>query len=118
MVNQATLQSNKLSTIGDAKFALDNFIQNEITVSAWHGQVEPVIDAAGVTVPNCICLDLENLKCFEAVERQYERWGVIFHNSLAIQPSNPVFPTHSGLTVLIGAPKSGFLVSLSQVRNG
>ncbi|MEH2359986.1 hypothetical protein [Nostoc sp.] len=110
MVKQATLQSNKLPTIEDAKFALDNFdIQNEITASAWRGQVEPDIDTARVTVPTCICLDLEDLKCFETVERQYERWGVIFDNSLAIQPSNPAFPTYSGLTVLMGAPKSGFL---------
>ncbi|WP_334979408.1 hypothetical protein [Nostoc sp.] len=110
MVKQATLQSNKLLTIEDAKFALDNFsIQNKIKASAWRGQVEPPIDAARVTVPTCIYLDLEELKCFEAVERQYERWGVIFHNSLAIQPSNPAFPTYSGLTVLMGAPKSGFL---------
>ncbi len=110
MVNQATLQSNKLPTIEDAKFALDKFnIQTEIKASAWREQVEPAIDPARVTVPTCICLDLEGLKCFEAVERQYERWGVIFHNSLAIQPSNPAFPTYSGLTVLMGAPKSGFL---------
>jgi hypothetical protein len=111
MVKQATLQSNKLPTIEDAKFAIDNFNnrQNEITVSAWRGQVEPAIDVARVSAPTCISLDLEDLKCFEAVERQYERWGVIFHNSLAIQPSNPAFPTYSGLTVLMGAPKSGFL---------
>ncbi|MBG1269403.1 hypothetical protein [Nostoc sp. WHI] len=110
MVKQAILQSNKVPRIGDAKFALDNFnIQNEITTSAWRGQSESAIEAAGVTVPTCISLDLEDLKCFEAVERQYERWGVIFHNCLAIEPSNPAFPTHSGLTVLIGAPKSGFL---------
>ncbi|MHC5936960.1 hypothetical protein [Nostoc sp.] len=110
MVKQATLQSNKLPTIEDAKFALDNFdIQNEITASAWRGQVEPALDTARVTVPTCICLDLEDLKCFETVERQYEGWGVIFDNSLAIQPSNPAFPTYSGLTVLMGAPKSGFL---------
>ncbi|MEH2271195.1 MAG: hypothetical protein V7K68_22710 [Nostoc sp.] len=110
MGKQATLQSNKLPTIEDAKFALDKFnIQSEIKASAWQGQVESAIDAAGVTVPTCICLDLEDLKYFEAVERQYERWGVIFHNSLAIQPSNPAFPTYSGLTVLMGAPKSGFL---------
>ncbi|MEH2040747.1 hypothetical protein [Nostoc sp.] len=110
MVKQATLQSNKLPTIEDAKFALDNLnIQNEIKASARRGQVEPVFDAAKLTVPTCICLDLEDLKCFEAVERQYERWGVIFHNCLAIQPSNPAFPTYSGLIVLMGAPKSGFL---------
>ncbi|MBD2530193.1 hypothetical protein H6G97_11680 [Nostoc flagelliforme FACHB-838] len=110
MVKQATLQSNKLSTIEDAKFAFDKLnIQHEITASAWRGQVEPAIEAARVTAPTCICLDLEDLKCFEPVERQYERWGVIFHNSLAIQPSNPAFPAYSGLTVLMGAPKSGFL---------
>ncbi|MEH1797735.1 MAG: hypothetical protein V7L13_00945 [Nostoc sp.] len=110
MGKQATLQSNKLPTIEDAKFALDKFnIQSEIKASAWQGQVESAIDPAGVTVPTYICLDLEDLKYFEAVERQYERWGVIFHNSLAIQPSNPAFPTYSGLTVLMGAPKSGFL---------
>lgn len=106
---QATLQLNKLATIEDAKFALDFNIQNEIKVSAWGEQVESAIDAGRVTVPTCICLDLEDLKCFEPVERQYERWGVIFQNSIAIQPSNPAFPAYSGLTVLMGAPKSGFL---------
>ncbi|MEH2433929.1 MAG: hypothetical protein V7K25_06700 [Nostoc sp.] len=106
---QATLQLNKLPTIEDAKFALDFNIQNEIKVSAWGEQVESAIDAGRVTVPTCICLDLQDLKCFEPVERQYERWGVIFHNSIAIQPSNPAFPAYSGLTVLMGAPKSGFL---------
>ena len=106
---QATLQLNKLATIEDAKFALDFNIQNEIKVSAWEEQVESAIDAGRVTVPTCICLDLEDLKCFEPVERQYERWGVIFQNSIAIQPSNPAFPAYSGLTVLMGAPKSGFL---------
>jgi hypothetical protein len=110
MVKQATLQSNKLPTIENAKFALDKFnIQNEIKASAWCGQVDPAIDTAKVTVPTCICLDLEDLTCFEAVERQYESWGVIFHNCLAIQPSNPAFPPYSGVTVLMGAPKSGFL---------
>ncbi|MBC1223253.1 hypothetical protein GNF10_03670 [Nostoc sp. UCD121] len=110
MVKQATLQSNKLPTIEDAEFAFDKFnIQNEIKASACRDQVESAIDAARITVPTCIFLDLEELKCFEPVERQYERWGVIFHNSLAIQPSNPAFPAYSGLTVLMGAPKSGFV---------
>lgn len=110
MVKQATLQSNKLPTIEDAKFALDKFnIQNEMKASVWGDQVESAIDTARVAVPTCICLDLEDLKCFEPVECQYERWGIIFHNSIAIQPSNPAFPTYSGLIVLMAAPKSGFL---------
>ncbi|MDZ8080204.1 MAG: hypothetical protein RMX35_14185 [Nostoc sp. DcaGUA01] len=110
MVKQATLQSNKVLRIEDPKFALDNFnIQNQITASSRRDRIESPIDLAKLSIPTCICLDLEDLKCFEVVERQYERWGVIFQNSLAIQPSNPAFPSHSGLTVLMGAPKSGFL---------
>ncbi|MFN6517969.1 MAG: hypothetical protein RMY29_026270 [Nostoc sp. CreGUA01] len=112
MVKQATLQSNKVPRIEDPIFALDNFnIQNQITASPRRDRSEPVIDLAKPSIPTCICLDFEDLKCFEVVERQYERWGVIFDNSLAIQPSNPAFPCHSGLTVLMGAPKSGFLAA-------
>ncbi|MBW4555349.1 MAG: hypothetical protein KME59_05315 [Trichormus sp. ATA11-4-KO1] len=110
MVKQATLQSNKIPTVEDAKFSLDNHnVQNQVIASAKRGEFEEVFDATKVDVPTCICLNLEDLKCFETVERQYEHWGVIFHNSLAIQPSNPAFPTHSGLTVLMGSPKGGFL---------
>ena len=29
------------------------------------------------TYANCVCLNLETLKCFEVVERQYEELGVI-----------------------------------------
>ncbi|YAF97057.1 MAG: hypothetical protein AB3A66_05120 [Nodularia sp. CChRGM 3473] len=110
MVKQATLQLNKIPTLEDAKFALDNRdVQNQVIASAKRDEFEEAFDATKVDVPTCICLNLENLKCFETVERQYEHWGVIFHNSLAIQPSNPAFPTHSGLTVLMGSPKNGFL---------
>ncbi|MBE9034000.1 hypothetical protein [aff. Roholtiella sp. LEGE 12411] len=110
MVKQATLQSNKVPTVEKAKFTLGNCnMQGEVITSAWRGQVKQAVEGAKVAVPSCICLNLEDLKCFEAVEQQYEHWGIIFHNSLAIQPSNPAFPAHSGLTVLMGAPKSGFL---------
>jgi hypothetical protein len=110
MVKQATLQLNRVPMVEDPKFAFDNFnIQNQIVASSRRPQVDPAIDFAKLTIPTCISLDLEDLKCFEPVERQYEHWGVIFHNSLAIQPSNPAFPSYSGLTVLMGAPKSGFL---------
>ncbi|MBW4492550.1 MAG: hypothetical protein KME26_05575 [Oscillatoria princeps RMCB-10] len=62
-----------------------------------------------VSAPACVRLDLEDLQCFEVVYRQFEKWGVTFNNAVAINPSNPAFPPHSGTTVLIGAPKSGFL---------
>ena len=68
-----------------------------------------VVASLQVVVPTCIRLNLEDLKCFEVVERQYQRWGVIFKNCVAIQPSNPAFPPHFGTTVLMGAPKGGFL---------
>ncbi|WP_017719235.1 hypothetical protein [Kamptonema formosum] len=68
-----------------------------------------------LAAPACVRLDLEDLKCFEVVDRQFEKWGVTFNNAVAINPSNPAFPPHSGTTVLIGAPKSGFLeVTFSQ----
>jgi hypothetical protein len=110
MVKQATLQSDKASTFEESEFTLDNLdAQNQVVAIARRGQLEEVADNTKVAVPTCICLNLEDLKCFEAVELQYERWGIIFHNSLAIQPSNPAFPTHSGLTVLMSSPQSGFL---------
>jgi len=112
MIKEVTFQSNTVRTFEDPKFLRGNYIgiEKEIVDSASPSQNQTDIDeqqAGGV--PNCICLNLEDLKCFEPVERQYERWGVIFDNSIAIQPSNPAFPAHSGVTVLMGSPKSGFL---------
>ncbi|HEY9851296.1 MAG TPA: hypothetical protein V6D28_17640 [Leptolyngbyaceae cyanobacterium] len=62
-----------------------------------------------VSTPADVYLNLEDLKCFEVVDRQFQRWGVLFHNCIAIHPSNPAFPAHSGATVLMGAPKTGWL---------
>ncbi|MBD0265937.1 MAG: hypothetical protein KME22_07180 [Hassallia sp. WJT32-NPBG1] len=111
MIKEATLQSNKVPTFEDRKFLRGKYIsvEKQIIDSACKSQNQIDIDEEHANVPTCICLNLEDLKCFEAVERQYEGCGVIFHNSIAIQPSNPAFPTHSGMTVLMGSPKSGFL---------
>jgi hypothetical protein len=59
--------------------------------------------------PTLIRLDVEDLKCFEVVETQFQHWGVTLHNAIAIHPSNPAYPPHSGVTLLMGAPKCGFL---------
>lgn len=62
-----------------------------------------------------ICLNLEDLKCFEVVEYQFHQYGAIFKNAIALQPSNPAYPPHSGTTVLMAAPKSGWLeIALSK----
>jgi hypothetical protein len=56
-----------------------------------------------------IRLDMEDLSCFATVEKQFEKWDVVFANAIAIRPSNPAYPPHSGVTVLMGAPKEGHL---------
>jgi hypothetical protein len=110
VVKQATLQTDKVPRFEDIKFARNQFdVQKQIVASVKRSQSEEGIDVSTIDAQTCICLNLEDLKCFEVVDHQYERWGVTFQNSLAIQPSNPAFPTNSGLTVLMGAPKSGFL---------
>jgi hypothetical protein len=62
-----------------------------------------------LTASTYVRLALEELKCFELVEHQFEHWGVTFTNAVAIQPSNPAFSIRSGVTVLMGAPKSGLI---------
>jgi hypothetical protein len=59
-----------------------------------------------------IQLHLEDLRCFEVVERQFQDLGITFKNAIALQPSNPAFPARTGSTVLMGAPKSGFLEAI------
>jgi hypothetical protein len=111
MGNQASLHSDQVSAFEDGKLEPENpnIPLQTITASIWQDEVEEYIDTSQVSLPQCIRLSLDDLKCFEVVERQYEHWGVVFHNSLAIQPSNPAFPTYSGTTVLMGSPKNGFL---------
>lgn len=57
----------------------------------------------------CVRLDWEDLQCFEVVNRQFESWGVTFANAIALRPSNPAYPTYSGVMVLMGAPRNGWL---------
>lgn len=58
---------------------------------------------------NSTHVNLEKLRCFEVVERQYADIGVTFDNCIAICPSNPAYPANSGTIVLLGAPRSGFM---------
>ncbi|KAF3890948.1 hypothetical protein DA73_0400012950 [Tolypothrix bouteillei VB521301] len=109
MVKQASLHSEQKLSLEDRKFTINDFdFPNQIDSSS-QDQRKLIVKNQVVDVPTCTYLNLEDLRCFEIVERQYEQWGVIFNNCIAIQPSNPAFPTHSGLVVLMGSPKSGFL---------
>jgi hypothetical protein len=104
MVKQGSLQANTFVKFEEPLFAADDFdLLQEQRISVG------VINPEQPSPPTCTCLNLENLKCFEAVEHQYQKWGIVFDNCIAIQPSNPAFPTHSGSVVLMGAPKGGFL---------
>jgi hypothetical protein len=110
VVKQASLQSHTKPIIEDHKFTLNQFdFINQIKKPVLRGEIGQSVDSETVSVPSCIYLNLEDLKCFESVERQYEQWGLIFNNCIAIQPSNPAFPTHSGVVVLMAAPKNGYL---------
>lgn len=60
-------------------------------------------------LPACVRLDFEGLERFEVVRDQFARWGVRFDNAIAVCPSNPAYPIHSGDILLMGAPQSGFL---------
>jgi hypothetical protein len=57
----------------------------------------------------CVRLDWEDLQCFEVVNHQFQDWGVAFANAIALRPSNPAYPPYSGVMVLMGAPKQGWL---------
>lgn len=59
--------------------------------------------------PQSVRFHFEGLNRFEVVEEQFRHWGVTFTNAIAIQPSNPHFPPHSGEMVLMGAPKNGLI---------
>lgn len=57
----------------------------------------------------CVRLDMEDLQPFETLNHQYEEWGVTFHNAIALEPSNPAFPSRTGKMVVIGAPRNGWI---------
>lgn len=57
----------------------------------------------------CVRLDMQDLQQFEILEHQYEKWGVSFQNAIALQPSNPAFPTRAGKMVVMGAPRAGWI---------
>lgn len=54
-------------------------------------------------------LNLERLESFEVVEEQFQEWGISLRNAIALQPSNAAYPPHSGSTVLMGAPRDGWM---------
>lgn len=109
MVKQASFQSG-VKTLEEPFFKLDNlnsYSQN--FTSTYSSSQHRHNYTADSPINECIFLPLDNLKCFEVVERQYESKGVIFDSCIAIEPSNPAFPTHSGAIVLMSSSRKGLL---------
>jgi hypothetical protein len=67
------------------------------------------LGASPFASPQQTYLDLEDLVCFEVVDRQFQKQGVTFTNAIALHPSNPAFPARSGQTLLMGAPHPGLI---------
>ncbi|AKG22394.1 hypothetical protein IJ00_14955 [Calothrix sp. 336/3] len=110
MLKQANLQSQLHSDVGEPRFALNSLYLQNYDFSEHF--LEPKKLEQGHKSRQfsvCTSLNLQDLRCFEAVKNQYESWGVIFKNCVAIQPSNPAFPTDSGKVVMMGGPKGGLL---------
>ncbi|MEO0537000.1 MAG: hypothetical protein AAF215_24470 [Cyanobacteria bacterium P01_A01_bin.123] len=84
-----------------------NFAEPEVQPS-WTAEVATE-GTLGFHQCHQIHIELDNLDRFTVVTDQFADIGVTFHNAIAIKPSNPVYPTHSGERVLIGAPSSGWL---------
>lgn len=83
--------------------ALAEVAISEPTSSTDQLNPDPICD------PICVRLDVEDLPCFAVVNRQYDAWGVRFSNVVALRPSNPAYPPHSGSMVLFGAPNQGWI---------
>lgn len=114
MAIQCSVQLNKVSDSEVSELATDLMEPPDVTASPYWGETE--FDSNLLVIrPSSVCLNLEDLKCFEVVDHQFHRYGIIFTNAIALQPSNPAYPPRTGTTVLMGAPKSGWIeVAFSQ----
>lgn len=108
MVDQLSPESDGISQMKTHKSQMN--VSELPAFMASVGHLEPGVEFNLPTpLPAYMRLNLEELNCFEVVERQFEKWGVLFENAIALSPSNPAFPTHSGRIVLMGAPKCGLI---------
>lgn len=86
-----------------------NFMESNTAIASPGRSVAEFTSNLLVIRPSSVCLNLEDLKCFEVVDDQFHDYGITLKNAIALQPSNPAYPPHSGSIVLMGAPKSGWL---------
>ncbi|XWK86944.1 MAG: hypothetical protein U7127_22470 [Phormidium sp.] len=109
MVKELDIAQNQLEISAAIEQLIDEKTDAEIYMATAQTHQEISTPDYIVTKPAQVHLNFEDLMCFEVVDRQFQKWGVTFNNCIAIRPSNPAYPAHSGNTVLMGAPKSGWL---------
>lgn len=109
MVKESDIKQGELEISATIELLRDEKTDAPIHIATVERHQEKFIPDCIVTTPAQVCLKFEDLMCFEVIDRQFQKWGVTFNNCIAIRPSNPAFPPHSGSTVLMGAPKSGWL---------
>lgn len=109
LVKEYDIEQNDLEISAAIERLIDENRDTPIHVATAERYQETSAPYCIVAAPAQVQLNFEDLRCFEVVDRQFQKWGVTFNNCIAIRPSNPAFPPHSGNTVLMGAPKSGWL---------
>lgn len=72
--------------------------------------VEPPGQLAGRLFGH-VQLSLEDMSGFTILTNQLADLGVLFENTVVLQPSNPAYPARSGNNVLIGSPRPGWLTA-------
>jgi hypothetical protein len=108
MAMQCSLQSNKVRD-SEAFEPATGVIEPQVVMASPCWSAAECGSNLLVIKPSSVCLNLEDLKCFEVVEHQFHHYGITLKNAIALQPSNPAYPPRSGTTLLMGAPKSGWL---------
>ena len=86
-----------------------NLLTPQTAIASSSGRVAESHSNLLVIRPLSVYLNLEDLKCFEVVDSQFRDYGITLKNAIALQPSNPAYPTRTGTTVLMGAPKNGWI---------
>lgn len=96
------------STSQSANFAEARVRGLDISMEPSSAEIKSAEAIAARTLSH-VRINLDQLRPFEVVDRQFQSYGVTFKNAIALIPSNPAFPARNGQTVLMGSPKSGLV---------
>ena len=78
-----------------------------MTIKPQNPQANSMPDNADLS--KVIELPINSLRGFEVVEQQFADLGVLFENTVVLQPSNAAYFPVVGKMVLMGAPRNGWI---------